>query len=115
VDQAEQNVARQNQIDVAELRRRLAADGMALAQFREELRDQLLLHALREREVEPRVKVTDLDVDQFIREQQGNNDLSSMELNLGQVLVAVPENATAAQVAALQAKAHARWRACAAG
>jgi len=90
---------------VPELRRRLAADGMALAQFREELRSQLLLTRVRDREVEPRVKVTDLEVDQFIQEQQGNNDLSSMELNLGQVLVAVPETATAAQVAALQAKA----------
>lgn len=105
VDQAEQNVARQNQIDVPELRRRLAADGIPLAQFRDELRSQLLLTRVRDREVEPRVKVNDLEVDQFIQEQQGSNDLSSMELNLGQVLVAVPEGATAAQVAALQAKA----------
>ncbi len=105
VDQAEQNVARQNQIDVPELRRRLAADGIALTQFRDELRNQMLLTRLRDREVEPKVKVTDLEVDQFIQEQQGSNDLSSMELNLAQVLVAVPENATAAQVAALQAKA----------
>ena len=71
VDQAEQNVARQNQIDVAELRRRLAADGMTLSQFRDELRNQLLLTRLRERELEPRVKVTDLEVDQYIREQPG--------------------------------------------
>ncbi len=105
VDQAEQNVARQNQIEVPELRRRLAADGIALAQFREELRNQLLLTRIRDREVEPRVKVSDLEVDQFIQEQQGSNDLSTMELNLAQVLVAVPEGATSAQVAALQAKA----------
>ncbi|MGE0496567.1 MAG: peptidylprolyl isomerase [Ramlibacter sp.] len=105
VDQAEDNVARQNQITVPELHRRLAADGIPVSQFREELRNQLLLTRLRDREVEPRVKVTDLEVDQFIQEQKGSDDLATMELNLAQVLVAVPENATPAQVAALQARA----------
>ncbi len=105
VDQAEQNVARQNQIEVPELRRRLQADGLSVTQFREELRNQLLLTRLRDREVEPRVRVNDLEIDQFIQEQQGSNDLASMELNLAQILVAVPEAANEAQVAALQAKA----------
>jgi len=105
VDQAELNVARQNQIEVPELRRRLSSDGIGVAAFRDDLRNQILLTRLRERELESRVKVTDLDVDQYIREQQGSTDLSTMELNLAHVLVAVPENATDAQVAALQAKA----------
>src|SRR6185369_10797883 len=106
VDQAEQNVARQNRIDVSELRRRLAADGIALSQFREDLRNQLLLTRLRERELEPRVKVTDAEVDQYLREQQqGANDAAAMEINLAHILVAVPENASEAQIASLRAKA----------
>jgi peptidyl-prolyl cis-trans isomerase SurA len=106
VDQAEQNVARQNQMDVAELRRRLAADGLGLSQFREDLRNQLLLTRLRERELESRVKVTDLDVEQFLREQQqGGNGGVPLQLNLAHILVAVPENANDAQIAALRARA----------
>lgn len=105
VDAAEASVASQNQITVAELRRRLQADGLLLSQFRDDLRNQLLIGRLREREVEPRVKVTDTDVDQFIREQQGSTDLSNIELNLAHILVAVPENATPAQTAELRAKA----------
>ena len=105
VDQAEQNVARQNQVDVAELRRRLAGDGMSLQTFRDELRDQLMLTRLRDRELESRVKVTDLEVDQFIKERASSKDLSALELNLAHLLVAVPENATEAQVAELKAKA----------
>ena len=105
VDQAEQNVARQNQIDVAELRRRIVADGAAPAQFRDDLRNQLLLTRLRDRELESRVRVTDLEVDQYIREQQGSTDLSGLELNLAHILLAIPEGASAPQVAALQAKA----------
>ena len=106
VDQAEQSVARQNGFDVAELRRRLAASGMDVAKFREDLRNQVTLQRLRDREVERRVKVSELDIDQYLKEQQLNgSDPAMMELNLAHILVAVPENATEAQVAAAQAKA----------
>ena len=106
VDQAELTVARQNGVGVAELRRRLEADGMNLANFREDLRNQILLQRLRDRELEQRVKVTELDVDEFLREQQqGAGDPALTELNLQHILVAVPEGATDAQVAPQRAKA----------
>ena len=98
-------VAQQNQISVEELRRRLVTDGIAYSTFREQLRDELLVNRFRQREVDARVKVTDSDIDQFLREQEGNNDVSSMDINLAQILVAVPENATPEQVKALEAKA----------
>ena len=102
---AVESVAAQNQISVEELRRRLTTDGIAYPAFREQLRDELLVNRFRQREVDARVIVTDSDIDQFLREQEGNNDVSSMELNLAQILIAVPENATPEQVIALQAKA----------
>jgi peptidyl-prolyl cis-trans isomerase SurA len=106
VDQAELTVARQNQVDVAELRRRLAADGLALSQFRDDLRNQIMLQRLRDRELESRAKVSEQDIDAFLREQrEGNADPALVEVNLAHILVAVPENATPAQVAPLQAKA----------
>lgn len=105
IDLAEQNVARQNGIDVAELRRRLSAEGVALAQFREDLRDQLLLTRLRERELESKVRVTDLEVDQFLAQMQSGNDPASVEINLAHILVALPENATEAQVSTARARA----------
>lgn len=104
IDQAEQNIARQNQIDVAELRRRLQADGIPLASFREELRNQLLLTRLREREFAA-TRVSDLEVDQYLRERENSKDPASLELNLAHILVAVPENADEAQVAQLRARA----------
>jgi peptidyl-prolyl cis-trans isomerase SurA len=106
VDQAEQTVARQNNIDVPELRRRMTADGMDVAQFRADLRNQVLLQRLRDRELANRVQVTELDIEQFLREQQqGGGDPALTELNLSHVLVAVPENGSPVQVAAAQAKA----------
>lgn len=105
VDQAEQSIARQNQIDVAELHRRLASDGVPLSQLRAQLRDQLMLTRLRERDVDARVRVSDQEVAQYLREQQNINDPTTQEINLAQILVAVPDTASAEQLAALQAKA----------
>ncbi|MES3002839.1 MAG: peptidylprolyl isomerase [Pseudomonadota bacterium] len=105
VNLAEQNVARQNRIDVPELRKRLAADGIPLSQFRDDLRDQLLLTRLRERELESRVRVNEREIDEFIRNQKNSNDPASMEINLAHILVAVPENANDQQVAQLRDRA----------
>lgn len=102
---AVETVAQQNQISVEELRRRLVADGIAFNIFREQLRDELLANRFRQREVDARVKVTDLEIDQFMREQEANNDVAAMDINLAQILVAVPENATPEQVNSLEAKA----------
>jgi peptidyl-prolyl cis-trans isomerase SurA len=81
----------------------MVASGVAPSQFREDLRSQLLLQRLRERELQQRVRVTEADIDQFLREQQA--DTRPAELTLAQVLVAVPENATPEQLQQLQAKA----------
>jgi len=106
VDQAEQSVALQNQLSVEELHRRIAQDGIDPKQFRDQLRNQLLLTRLREREVEPRVRVSDLEVEQYLQEQLANSNAPANQLiNIAQLLVAVPDHASETQVAALQAKA----------
>ena len=105
VDQAELTVARQNGLGVPELRRRLAAEGIDVAQYREELRNQILLQRLRDRELDARAKVTELDVDQYLRDQQQGASGALTEINLAHILVTVPENASPAQLAPLEAKA----------
>jgi peptidyl-prolyl cis-trans isomerase SurA len=106
VDQAEQTVAAQNQMDVPALRRQLARDGLDLKKFRAQLRDQLVLTRLREREVEPRVRISDQEVEQYLQEQSAkNSDPAAQQIHLAHVLVAVPEDASASQLASLQAKA----------
>jgi peptidyl-prolyl cis-trans isomerase SurA len=105
VEQAVATVARQNQLTLDELKRRLAADGMDYTRFRADLRDELTLVRLREREVDGRVKVSEQDIDQFLREREVQAQAGPELLNIAQLLVAVPETATPAQVSALQAKA----------
>lgn len=105
VDQAVDTVARQNQVSLEELKRRLSADGVEYVRFRADVRDELTLVRLREREVDSRVKVSEQDIDQFFRDRQAQAVAEPERIQLTQILVAVPESATADQVRALQAKA----------
>jgi peptidyl-prolyl cis-trans isomerase SurA len=104
LDNAVQNIARQNQLSMEQLRQRLREDGLDINLLRNNLRDEILLQRIREREVEPRVRITETELDAFIREQRDAPN-SEMEINIAQILVAVPDNATEAQIAPLAAKA----------
>ncbi|HNQ09325.1 MAG TPA: SurA N-terminal domain-containing protein, partial [Giesbergeria sp.] len=69
IDQAAQTIARRNEVSMEEMLRRLSAEGVSREQFRLELRRQLTLQRLREREVDARVRVSEPEIDQFLREQ----------------------------------------------
>ena len=105
VDEAEQSIARQNQVSVAEFYARLAAEGIERSQFRSQLRDQLLIFRVREREMAQKGKVSELEIDQYVRERQKNQDVSTMDLDIAHILIALPDEPSPAQIAAAQAKA----------
>jgi peptidyl-prolyl cis-trans isomerase SurA len=106
VEQAVQNMANNNQISREELLRRLAQDGISPETFREQLRQQLMITRLREREVESRVRISDLDIEQYLRDQVGASAVQAPEeIQLGMLLVAVPENSPPEQLERLSARA----------
>jgi peptidyl-prolyl cis-trans isomerase SurA len=106
LDQAEAGVASNNQLTREALRQRLQQDGVALSSFREQLRNQLLLTRVREREVEARIRISDIEVEQFLQEQLKAQAASApVELNLAMILIAVPENSTEEQIKPLEALA----------
>ncbi len=103
VDLAEQNLARQSQVSVEDLHKQAIKEGLSVQALRSQLREQLTLSRLRERDVDGRVKISDQDVDRAIAEQlAANSDPYAQDINLAQLLVAIPEHADAAQVAKLQ-------------
>ena len=104
IDRAVANVAAQNQVTVPQLRERLKADGMEMPRFRNNLRDQLMLEKVREREVNARIRITDADIDKLLDEQRAKA-VVAIELNLAQILVTVPEGANAELLAQRQARA----------
>ncbi len=106
IDQAEVNLANQNQMDVAQFRQALEKRGIPPSTLRGQLRDQILLSRLHEREVDSRVRITDVEVNNaWLARQAAIDDPLAQEINLAQILIAVPENPTPAQVAQAQAAA----------
>ena len=104
LDDAEQNIARQNQMDVARLHRQLESEGMPVEEFRNTIRQQIMVQRLREREVDARVRVTEAEVDRFLA-QKRDNPGADLQLHISQILVAVPESADAQQLANLMSRA----------
>ena len=106
VDRAVQNIALQNQITLPVLRERLKVEGVDYGRFRANLRDQIMIERLREREVYQRIKVSDEEIDKLIalRREAANTDA---ETNISQILVTVAEGADPATLAARQARAEA--------
>lgn len=72
---------------------------------RQDQRDQLTLRRLTERNVPPRIKISDLEIEQALRERQGSQVNTTAEIELGHILITVPETASEAHVSLLQAKA----------
>jgi peptidyl-prolyl cis-trans isomerase SurA len=110
LQQAELTLARQNQIaTVEELERRVQSEeGIALQDFRNDVRRQVLIGRLRERLADPSIKVSDAEVDAFLRKEAGYSLGAAApipQLNIAMILVAVPPNASAAEVTRLQARA----------
>ncbi len=106
LDRVVANVATQNKLTMEQLRERLRAEGLDYRRFRENLRDQMMTERVREREVQGRISITDGEIDKFLeqrRQQAGGAD----QLNIAQILVAVPEGAAEALVAERRAKAEA--------
>lgn len=97
LDQAEMNVAANNQISLEQLHQRLTQEGLSVPAFREKLKGQLLINRLREREVEGKARVSDMEAEQYLQTLlTKQSSQTPQELNLAMILVVVPEGASAA-------------------
>ncbi len=106
LDRAVANVAAQNKVTMAQMREQLAREGIDFARFRKNVREQMLLEKVREREVQSRIRITDADVEALLAKQRADST-ATPSYNLAQILIPVPEAATAAEVARLKGRADA--------
>ncbi len=105
VSTAEQRMAAQNQTSVEALHKKVVAEGKSIASFRLGLKEQITLQRLSERNVPGRIKVSEIELDQAVRQRQNASIDTNPDIELGHVLIAVPERATEPEIAALQSKA----------
>lgn len=88
-------IADNNRMSMTDLRLALEKDGITWNRFRDQIRSEILLTRLREREVDSRIVVTDAEIENFLA---NNADaLSGEEFHVAHILVRVPEGATMQQ------------------
>jgi peptidyl-prolyl cis-trans isomerase SurA len=108
LDRAVARIAEQNQTSVQQLRDQMERAGLRFNQFREDIRTEILLSRLREREVDSRIQVTENEIDRFIAEQAGlDPNMDSTEYNISQIILALPDQPTADQLKAKRVQADA--------
>lgn len=103
LDRAIARIAEQNGLTVPALRGQLESEGIAFALFRQDIREEIMLTRLREREVDNRLQISESEVDTFLA-SQGQSIKRIEEFQVSQILVRVAENASRDQLSAAQEK-----------
>lgn len=104
LDKAMERIAADNKLSVAQMRATLERDGVPFDKFREDIRSEITLARLREREVAQKIVITESEIDNFIQNQQAQPGQGD-EFNVSHILVSVPENASPEQLQARRARA----------
>lgn len=91
-------IAAENRLTPEQLRDRLQRQGIDFEQFRDEVRGQMVRQRLREREIDSKVQISDADVDAFLAARSGADGADGTELHLAQILLRLPEGASAEQI-----------------
>lgn len=104
LDQALGRIAASNKMNLGQFRQALERDGIPYAKFREQVREEMTVARLREREVDNRLVISDAEVDNFLEAETakgGNAD----EVQVAHILLRAPEGASPEQLQRLKAKA----------
>lgn len=90
-------IAAQNNVNLREFRNLLESEGFAFPEFRENIRSDMILARLRQREVNNRIAISEQEIQNFLATQttQGNID---DEYDISHILISAPEAASAAQI-----------------
>ncbi|HXY05593.1 MAG TPA: peptidylprolyl isomerase [Burkholderiaceae bacterium] len=93
VNAAVGRMAEQNGMNIQAMRSKVEADGVPFNQFREDMRDEITMMRLRDREVDAKIQISEGEIDNFLQEQ-GSLAASKVEYDVAQILIGVPEIAS---------------------
>jgi peptidyl-prolyl cis-trans isomerase SurA len=103
LEQSLTRVAEREGLTLEEYRQALVRDGISFERHREEIRSELIISRLREREVDSLLTISDAEIDNFLTQMRAAN--SEEAYRLAHILLRAPESARPEQLVALQARA----------
>ncbi|MCH2558299.1 MAG: peptidylprolyl isomerase [Alcanivorax sp.] len=104
LNQALEGIARQNNMTLPQFSERLRGEGYDWSQFREQIRNEMVISRLQQRSVASRIRVTDREVERFLQSETGKR-MFQADFHLGHILVKVPGSANPDQVRTAKQKA----------
>ncbi|MGZ8258825.1 MAG: peptidylprolyl isomerase, partial [Methylotenera sp.] len=103
LDKTIERIAAQNQMSLTEFGEALAKDGISMIKFRSDIRNEITIARLREREVDSRVNVSESEIDNFLTTQASSNE-SQDEFEISHILIRTPEEGSTEDVQKAKAK-----------
>ena len=103
LDKTIERIAEQNQMTLTEFSEALAKDGVSMRKFRSDIRNEITIARLREREVDGRVNVSESEIDNFLTSQAANNE-NQDEFEISHILIRTPEEGATEDVQKAKAK-----------
>lgn len=105
INHAIENLAKQQKISVSEYKKSILQSGLKFEDFREQVKTEIILSRLQQREVGNEIRISNADIDGYLNSPAGQ-DNSGIEYHLGHILITAPDktNNTAFKKAELKAK-----------
>ncbi len=97
LDETIQRIAADNKLSLPEFHAVLEKDGIHYNKFRDEIREEMIMARLKEREVKHQVNVTEGEVDNYLHTQKTTSE-GQDEYRLAHILILVPENTAPSQI-----------------
>jgi peptidyl-prolyl cis-trans isomerase SurA len=101
-----ERIAEQNKMDMTEFKAALEADGVNYRKFREDIRTEIILARLREREVDNRINVSESEIDNYLTTQSSRGEVQD-EFEISHILIRTPEESAPEDLQKLRSKADA--------
>ena len=98
------DIAKRNKLELPQFEKIIESEGVPFARFREQIGQQILIAKLRHEEVENRTRVTDQEIENFLR-NQSNESESELEYRLSHILITIPSGASDTELKAARDKA----------
>jgi peptidyl-prolyl cis-trans isomerase SurA len=114
LDQAIQRIAAGNNLSMTAFRQALEGDGVPFAGFREDIRDEMTISRVREREVDSQIIISEGEIDHYLQSEAGKGG-SAEEFEVAHILLRSPESASPEQIGELREKAEEVLRRAVAG
>lgn len=114
LDKTVERIAEQNQMSLTEFTEALAKDGVSMRKFRADIRSEITIARLREREVDSRVNVSESEIDNFLTTQAATNQ-NQDEFEISHILIRTPEEGATEDIQKAKAKVDEAMKALQAG